>query len=63
MVIKYKDFHRKMTPFKDESLDELIEKQVNEWIKINNVKVINVETLWERNTHVTVGIRVWYMQE
>jgi len=54
MEIRFKDFHRKLAPF-------LLEEQVNEWIKLNRVKVINVETLWQRNAHVSVGIRVWYI--
>ena len=63
MQIKYKDFYRKMAPFRDESMEQLLEEQVNQWLKINKVNVINVETLWERNAHVSVGIRVWYIQE
>ncbi|GEM_PF-959363 len=60
MKIRYRDFHRKIAPFKDESLEDLLEKQVNEWIRLNRVKVINVETLWQRNAHLTIGVRVWY---
>ncbi len=60
MKIKFKDFHRKIAPFKDESLEDLLEKQVNEWVRLNKVRVINVETLWQRNAHLTIGVRVWY---
>ncbi len=63
MRIAFKDFHRKMAPFRDEPLEQLLEDQVNQWIKVNNVKVINVETLWQRNAHVSVGVRVWYLIE
>ncbi len=62
MEIAYKDFYRKMAPFREESLEEIIENQVNQWIKINNIQVISVETLWERNAHVSVGVRVWYVK-
>ncbi len=62
MEIKYKDFHRKMAPFREETLEDLLNQQVNQWIKINNINVINIETLWERNAHVSVGVRVWYIQ-
>ncbi|WP_461828589.1 hypothetical protein [Aquifex sp.] len=61
MEIKFKDFYRKTAPFIDETLEDLLEKQVNEWIKLNKVKVINVETIWQRNAHVSAGIRVWYI--
>ncbi len=63
MEIRLKDFHRKMTPFKDESMEQLLEEQVNQWLKLNKPKIINVETLWERNSHVSAGIRVWYIQD
>jgi len=63
MEIAYKDFHRKMTPFREESLEDILENQVNQWIKLNNIQVINVETLWERNSHVSVRMRVWYYQK
>lgn len=63
MEVRYKDFYRKMTPFKDESMEQLLEEQVNQWIKLNKPKILNVETLWERNSHTSVGLRVWYMQE
>lgn len=63
MKIRYKDFHRKMTPFRDESLEQVLEEQVNPWIELNKIKVLSVETLWERNSHVSVGVRVWYLQE
>jgi hypothetical protein len=56
MEIAYKDFHRKMAPFGEESLEDILENQVNQWIKLNNIQVINVETLWERNSHVSVGL-------
>jgi hypothetical protein len=56
MEIAYKDFHRKMAPFREESLEDILENQVNQWIKLNNIQVINVETLWERNSHVSVGL-------
>ncbi|EDP76087.1 hypothetical protein [Hydrogenivirga sp. 128-5-R1-1] len=61
MEIRFKDFHRKLAPFKDESMEQLLEEQVNEWIRLNKVKVINVETLWQRSAHVSVGVRVWYV--
>ena len=61
MKIRFKDFHRKLAPFRDESMDQLLEEQVNEWIRLNDVKVINVETLWQRSAHVSIGIRVWYV--
>ncbi|MEJ7554218.1 MAG: hypothetical protein WKI49_02575 [Aquificaceae bacterium] len=63
MEIRFKDFYRKMTPFKDESMEQLLEEQVNQWIKLNKPKIINVETLWERNSHVSAGIRIWYIQD
>jgi NADPH-dependent 7-cyano-7-deazaguanine reductase QueF len=63
MKLQYKDFHRKMAPFRDESLEQLLEEQVNQWIRLNNPKIVSVETLWERNSHVSVGVRVWYLQE
>jgi hypothetical protein len=63
MEIAYKDFHRKMTPFREESLEDILENQVNQWIKLNNIQVINVETLWERNSHVSVRVRVWYIKK
>ena len=63
MEVRYKDFYRKMTPFKDESMEQLLEEQVNQWIKLNKPKILNVETLWERNSHTSVGLRVWYLQE
>lgn len=63
MEIRFKDFHRKMTPFKDESMEQLLEEQVNQWIKLNRPKIISVETIWERNSHVSAGIRIWYIQE
>ena len=44
-------------------MEQLLEEQVNQWIKLNKPKIINVETLWERNSHVSVGIRIWYIQE
>jgi hypothetical protein len=62
MEIAYKDFHRKMAPFREESLEDILENQVNQWIRLNNIQVINVETLWERNSHVSVGVRVWYIK-
>ncbi|ADC89459.1 hypothetical protein Thal_0826 [Thermocrinis albus DSM 14484] len=61
--IAFKDFHRKMVPFKEQTLEDLIRDQVNEWIRLNKVKILSVETLWERNSHVSVGVRVWYLQE
>jgi len=61
MEIRFKDFHRKLAPFRDESMEQLLEEQVNQWIKLNRVKVINVETLWQRNAHVSIGVRVWYV--
>ncbi|RMH81264.1 MAG: hypothetical protein D6674_00870 [Acidobacteria bacterium] len=63
MQVRYKDFHRKLAPFRDESLEQLLDEQVNQWINLNNIRVINIETLWERNSHVSAGIRVWYIQE
>lgn len=63
MEIKYKDFHRRLTPFKEESLEDLLQEQVNQWIKLNRPKIINIETLWERSSHTTVGVRIWYIQE
>jgi len=45
MEIAYKDFHRKMAPFREESLEDILENQVNQWIRLNNIQVINVETL------------------
>ncbi|MCS7170932.1 MAG: hypothetical protein N3D14_02985 [Aquificaceae bacterium] len=63
MEIRFKDFYRRLTPFKDESMEKLLEEQVNQWVKLNKPKIIGVETLWERNSHVSVGVRVWYMQE
>ncbi len=61
MELRFKDFHRKMAPFRDESLEQLLEEQVNEWIRLNRIKVVNVETLWQRNAHVSAGVRVWYV--
>jgi hypothetical protein len=61
MEIRFKDFHRKLAPFRDETMEQLLEEQVNQWIKLNRVKVINIETLWQRNAHVSVGVRVWYV--
>lgn len=52
-----------MTPFKDESMEQLLEEQVNQWVKLNKPKIISVETIWERNSHVSAGIRIWYIQE
>ncbi|MFN3870777.1 MAG: hypothetical protein ACK4MW_04750 [Aquificaceae bacterium] len=63
MEIRYKDFHRKLTPFKEESLEDLLKEQVSQWIKLNKPKIISVETLWERNSHTSVGVRIWYIQE
>ncbi|MFN3599671.1 MAG: hypothetical protein ACK4VK_08080 [Aquificaceae bacterium] len=63
MEIKYKDFHRRLMPFKEESLEDLLQEQVNQWIKLNRPKIINIETLWERSSHTTVGVRIWYIQE
>jgi len=63
MEIAYKDFHRKMAPFREETLEDVLENQVNQWIRLNNIQVINVETLWERNSHVSVGVRVWYIKK
>lgn len=63
MELRFKDFHRKLAPFKDESLEQLLQEQVNEWIKLNRPRIVSVETLWERNTHVSIGVRVWYVQE
>ncbi len=63
MEIAHKDFHRKMAPFREESLEDILENQVNQWIRLNNIQVINVETLWERNSHVSVGVRVWYIKK
>ena len=61
MELRFKDFHRKMAPFRDESLEQLLEEQVNECIRLNRIKVVNVETLWQRNAHVSAGVRVWYV--
>ncbi|MCY0866306.1 MAG: hypothetical protein OWQ49_01925 [Aquificaceae bacterium] len=63
MELRFKDFHRKLTPFRYESMEQLLEEQVNQWIKLNKPKIVSVETLWERNSHVSVGIRIWYIQE
>ena len=63
MEIAYKDFHRKRAPFREESLEDILENQVNQWIRLNNIQVIKVETLWERNSHVSVGVRVWYIKK
>jgi predicted metallopeptidase len=52
-----------MAPFREESLEDILENQVNQWIKLNNIQVINVETLWERNSHVSVWVRVWYIKK
>ena len=38
MELRFKDFHRKLTPFKDESMEQLLEEQVNQWIKLNKPK-------------------------
>ncbi|MCS7084142.1 MAG: hypothetical protein NZL90_04050 [Aquificaceae bacterium] len=63
MNLQYKDFHRKMAPFREESLETLLSEQVNPWININNVKIISVETIFERNTHMSVGVRIWFVKE
>lgn len=52
-----------MAPFKEESLETLLNEQVNPWINMNNVKIISVETLFERNTHMSVGVRIWFVRE
>ncbi|MCS6998600.1 MAG: hypothetical protein N2648_07110 [Aquificaceae bacterium] len=61
--LRFKDFYRKLAPFRDESMEQLLQEQVNEWIKLNKPRILGVETLWERNSHVSVGVRIWYIQE
>ena len=78
MKINFKDFHKQNTTVKKEldtifgrfekeeptkeTLSQLIER-VNDWVEENNLKVLNMETLYGKNsTHYIEFIRVWYYE-
>lgn len=62
-MIQYKDFEKSILSFN--SIEKLLPK-VNQWVDENNVKVVNIETIYSfggTGFRSETGIRVWYIKQ